>query len=467
MPFAGEEKWARPAGHPGDKSVPCAPGTGCTYSLDVTGGWYDAGDHGKYVVNGGISVWTLLNQYERAKHLGTSSGDFADGKLAIPEGKNGVPDILDEARWELEFMLKMQVPAGNPLAGMVHHKMHDEKWTALGMAPHEDAMKRYLRAPSTAATLNVAATAAQAARIWKTIDPAFSAKCLAASERAWAAAQSNPAVYALGSDNSGGGPYDDKNVTDEVYWAAAELFLTTGKDVYKEAVTRSPLFKVIPGPRSGAASSMAWQDTQALGTISLSLVPSSLDAAALAATRASLVASADAYLDVIETQGYRLPMKPGGGNKYPWGSNSMVLNNLIILSRGLGPVEGKDTNRWVPNGPSYEAALVDLRKKAVAGGGNHLVLDVLTPPNALDYVPSFSIQARLFACPAARAKVAPLPARVEPSAQPAPARTCEPDCSPGYTCLRAVCVSACNPLCGAGERCGVDRICLPDTVPAR
>lgn len=332
MPFAGEEKWARPAGHPGDKSVPCAPGTGCTYSLDVSGGWYDAGDHGKYVVNGGISVWTLLNQYERAKHLGTSSGDFADGKLAIPEGKNGVPDILDEARWELEFLLKMQVPAGNPLAGMVHHKMHDEKWTALGMAPHEDAMKRYLRAPSTAATLNVAATAAQAARIWKTIDPAFSARCLAASERAWAAAQSNPAVYALGSDNSGGGPYDDRTVTDEVYWAAAELFLTTGKDVYKEAVTRSPLFKVIPGPRSGAATSMAWQDTQALGTISLSLVPSSLDPAALAAARASLVAVADAYLDVIETQGYRLPMKPGGGNKYPWGSNSMVLNNLIILS---------------------------------------------------------------------------------------------------------------------------------------
>lgn len=134
--------------------------------------------------------------------------------------------------------------------------------------------------------------------------------------------------------------------------------------------------------------------------------------------------------------------------------------------RGLGPVEAKDTNRWVPNGPSYEAALVDLRKKAVAGGGNHLVLDVLTPPNALEYVPSFSIQARLFACPAARAKVAPVPARVEPSAQPAPARTCEPDCSPGYTCLRAVCVSACNPLCGAGERCGVDRICRPDTVPA-
>ena len=84
------------------------------------------------MVNAGISVWTLLNQYERDKHLGSSASDFADGKMAIPEKKNGVPDILDEARWELEFELKMQVPDGQPLAGMVHHKVHDVEWTRWG-----------------------------------------------------------------------------------------------------------------------------------------------------------------------------------------------------------------------------------------------------------------------------------------------------------------------------------------------
>ncbi len=337
MPYAGEQRWARPAGHLGDKSVPCAPGSGCSYSLDVTGGWYDAGDHGKYVVNGGIALWTMLNQYERTKILGSSSGDFADGKLNIPENKNGVPDILDEARWELEFMLRMQVPDGNPLAGMVHHKVHDEKWTALGLAPHEDPLKRFLRPPSTAATLNLAATAAQGARIWKTIDPAFAARCLAAAERAWAAAQANPAVYAPPGDNSGGGPYDDNNVTDEFYWAAAELFITTGKEPYKAFVKGSPFFKTVPSPGPGGAanatgSSFAWQVTQALGTISLAVVPNGLDPASIAAARASIVTAADAYLDIIETQGYRLPFKPGPGNKYPWGSNSFVLNNMIILA---------------------------------------------------------------------------------------------------------------------------------------
>ena len=67
MPYAGEARWTRPAGHPGDKSVPCAPDAHCDYALDVSGGWYDAGDHGKYVVSGAISAWTLMNVYERAK----------------------------------------------------------------------------------------------------------------------------------------------------------------------------------------------------------------------------------------------------------------------------------------------------------------------------------------------------------------------------------------------------------------
>ncbi|APR77990.1 Chitinase [Minicystis rosea] len=370
MPHAGEVKWARPAGHLSDKSIPCAPGSGCSYSLDVTGGWYDAGDHGKYVVNGGISVWTMLNQFERGKLLGKSSADFGDGKLNIPENKNGAPDILDEARVEIEFMLKMQVPEGNPLAGMVHHKVHDEKWTALGLPPHEDPMKRFLRPPSTAATLNVAATAAQAARIWKTIDPAFSAKCLTAAERAWTAAQAHPDVFAPGSDNSGGGPYDDREVTDEFYWAAAELFATTGKDVYKTFHKGSPHAKSIPSATAGNAggSSMTWQVTQALGAITLAIVPHG-DAQATAAARATIVAAADSYLDVIETQGYRLPFKPGAGSKYPWGSNSFVLNNLVILALAHD-ITGKQTYLdGVVEGMDYILGRNPLAQSYVTGYG--------------------------------------------------------------------------------------------------
>ena len=338
MPYAREKQWTRPAGHvgkgvnQGDNNVPCLANSGCNYSLDVTGGWYDAGDHGKYVVNAGISVWTLLDEYERNKYLGSSAHDFADGKMAIPEKKNGVPDLLDEARWELEFELKMQVPAGQPLAGMVHHKVHDLEWTALGTAPQDDQIKRFLWPPSTAATLNMAANAGQCARIWQKIDKKFSARCLEAAERAWTAAMAHPAMFA-GTAAVGGGPYDDKQVSDEFYWAAAELYVTTKKDVYKAFLLKSPHFKAVPITTGddGIPTPMTWAETEALGTITLAVVPNGLPATDRAAARKNIQAAADAYFELIKTQGYRVPFKPGS-HGFPWGSNAFVLNNMIIMA---------------------------------------------------------------------------------------------------------------------------------------
>jgi endoglucanase len=61
QPYVENDRWRRPAGHPTDVKVPCAPDAKCSYSLDVSGGWYDAGDYGKYVVKGGLSVRLLMN----------------------------------------------------------------------------------------------------------------------------------------------------------------------------------------------------------------------------------------------------------------------------------------------------------------------------------------------------------------------------------------------------------------------
>ena len=347
--YAGGEQWARPAGHRPEKAG-CVAGTdskgnrwpGCDYQLDVTGGWYDAGDHGKYVVNGGIAVWTLLNLYERHQASGLPS-PFADGKAALPERGNGVNDLLDEARWELEFLLAMQVPqgtrarvpvgvkrtvAGMPFteidaSGMAHHKVADEKWTSLPMAPHMDPEKRQLFPPSTAATLNLAATAAQCARIWRTIDPAFSQRCLLAAERAYAAARRNPEVYAI-ADFTGSGGYGDSQLADEFYWAAAELFITTGKSDYADAVRASPAF------RSAQAADFSWPSVATLGSISLALLPSGLAKEEVARLRASLVAAADSYLEDARRVGYRIPYAPAAG--YPWGSTSSILNRAIVLA---------------------------------------------------------------------------------------------------------------------------------------
>ncbi|HEX2870709.1 MAG TPA: glycoside hydrolase family 9 protein [Polyangiaceae bacterium] len=357
---------ARPAG-PSDKSVKCGKSAGCDYSLDVSGGWYDAGDHGKYVVNGGISLWTLLNQAERAIALGTSFADFGDGKLRIPEAGNQVPDLLDEARWELEFLLKMQVPAGKPLAGMVHHKMHDVDWTALGVAPHEDKQPRVLFKPSTAATLNLAATAAQASRLWRKVDAAFSTKCLQAAEVAWAAARANPKLFA-DKEIKGGGAYDDNKVDDDFYWAAAELLVTTAKPEYKRFVEASPHGKRLRMDAGGHTSSMNWADTDALGSISLA-VGQGVDPALQAAARKQLTFGADEYLKIIAAQGFRTPLKPNAAGQYIWGSNSFVINNLIVLALAYDFTKQQKYLDGVATGMDYLLGRNPLGQSYVTGYG--------------------------------------------------------------------------------------------------
>ncbi|MFG3322928.1 glycoside hydrolase family 9 protein [Streptomyces sp. NPDC048171] len=323
--------YGRPAGHVGvapnrgDTEVPCQPGV-CDYSLDVSGGWYDAGDHGKYVVNGGISTWELLSTHERSLHARTGEpSKLGDGTLDIPESGNKVPDVLDEARWELEFLLKMQVPEGQPLAGMAHHKIHDEQWTGLPLLPSDDPQKRELHPPTTAATLNLAATAAQAARLYRSYDRGFAAKALDAARTAWAAALAHPDVLADESDGIGGGAYPDSRVDDEFYWAAAELYLTTGERDFKEYVLNSPVHTAdIFGPIG-----FDWARTAAAARLDLATVPNRLPGRD--EVRRSVVRGADGYLATLGAHPYGMPYAPEG-NLYDWGSSHQVLNNAVVLA---------------------------------------------------------------------------------------------------------------------------------------
>lgn len=326
------QAWARLAGHLTDADVTCYKGQdadgvnwpGCDYHLNAAGGWYDAGDYGKYVVNGGISAWTLLNLYEQFP------GAFPDGSLSIPEKSNGIPDVLDEARWELEFLLSMQVPADQPLAGMVHHKLHDESWARLPILPPTEVENdndhqtpgsgRYVYAPSTAATLNLAAVAAQAARIWQELDPDFSARCLQAADSAWGAALANPTLYAGNNPGNGGGNYPDQELADEFYWAAAELFITTGDGEYQAHLLESDQF--------ARAAAFDWGHTAPLGTLALLTVPNNLPAERQLQLKQQVLVFADELLQVQAEDGYYVLIN----EDYPWGSNGLILNNMMLIS---------------------------------------------------------------------------------------------------------------------------------------
>jgi endoglucanase len=223
----------------------------------------------------------------------------------------------------------MQIPDGQPQAGLVHHKMHDLAWEPMPKLPptevnnnsdfSEEGIGRYLYPPSTAATLNLAAAGAQCARIWESLDPAFSARCLDAAEKAWSAAVANPTLFAGNTPGAGGGNYDDTLVNDEFYWAAAELLITTGQEKYKTAVLNSELF--------ADANSFDWQYTAPLGTISLLMVENDLPQAQLNELKENVLSFANEMLQRQAEDGYSVLIK----GDYVWGSNGTILNNMILM----------------------------------------------------------------------------------------------------------------------------------------
>ncbi len=216
--------YGRPAGHLGDTAVPAwtgpdaarlYPGWTCAGTFDVSGGWYDAGDYGKYVTSGALAVWQLLGT------VGVLGGSDEDLALRLRE----------ECRWQLDWLLRMQVPAGAPLADMAFHRVHGTEWSPLPGPPHEDPTTRVLHRPSTTATLHLAAAAAHGARFFRDDDPPYAARLLRAARAAYAAARRNPNLLAPDDEGAfGGGPYNDDDASDDFAWAAAELWLATGDD---------------------------------------------------------------------------------------------------------------------------------------------------------------------------------------------------------------------------------------------
>jgi endoglucanase len=290
----------------------CYPGWRCAGTFDVSGGWYDAGDFGKYVTSGAIAAWQLLSTLDLlAAH-------------DPPPSCAGLRDtIVEECRWQLDWLLRMQVPAGDRLAGMAFHRVHGTRWPPLPCWPHEDPTERVLHRPSTGATLHLAAAAAQGARLLRAADPAYASTLLAAARTAYEAAHRRP--YLLAPDDHarfGGGPYHDDDLTDDFYWAAAELWLATGEDRYLLDLRDSP-------QHTADGFDPAGFDFDRV------TAPARLDLAVAGGpehdgVRDSVLRGADRLLDLQARQPWGQPYAPATG--WDWGSNGRILNNLVVLA---------------------------------------------------------------------------------------------------------------------------------------
>ena len=239
--YAG--KWSRAAGHPDNKVIihPAAasPNRPAGTIISCPRGWYDAGDYNKYIVNSGITMGTLLSLYEDFPAC------FDTLKINIPESGNGAPDLLNEIVWNLRWMLTMQDPSD----GGVYNKVTNAGFDGFVM-PSVATTPRYVVPKGTAATLDFAAVMAQAGRIFsnfKIVFPGLSDSCMKSADKAWTWAVKNPKMAydqnLMNKEfkpviNTGG--YGDSDFSDEFIWAAAELYISTGKESYYTAYPMFP-----------------------------------------------------------------------------------------------------------------------------------------------------------------------------------------------------------------------------------
>ena len=324
--YAG--KWARASGHPDDKVIVHPSAATATRpagsTINSKGGWYDAGDYNKYIVNSGISTYTLMSVYENYPAF------FDTLKTNIPESGNKVPDILDEVLYNLRWMFTMQDEDGG-----LYHKLTNPNFDG-NVMPDKANEPRYVIMKTTAATLDFAAVTAQAYRVFKKFNkalPGLADSCLAASLKAWGWAKKNPDIkFVQGKMNSSFNPdivtgaYDDNNLKDEFQWAAIELYIATSKySFYTEMNLQFTLNNAFGLPN--------WQNVNTLGLYSILANRSNLegmDPAEIDAVKEKIIKMADEYRKSANRSAYGVPMGVTASD-FNWGSNSCAGNQGIML----------------------------------------------------------------------------------------------------------------------------------------
>ena len=300
--------FAHPACHTENATV-----YGTDEKKDVSGGWHDAGDYGKYTVPGAKTIADLLLAYETSKN--------EDDDTGIPESGNGIPDMLDEARYELDFLLKMQDEA----TGGVYHKVTCKNFPET-VLPQDETDELVLSPISTTATGDFAAVMAKASVVYKDIDADFAKTALEAAKKAF--------DYVKDSDDKVGfknpkdiftGEYPDEETNDEVFWAAVELLIATGDKEYASYVD-DRYAAVKAANDENTLASLGWADVENYGMYDL--VINAPDGVKVTDDcKKDLLAVADTIIDRASQDAFFMAFK----KEYVWGSNMCVGDNGIVL----------------------------------------------------------------------------------------------------------------------------------------
>ncbi|MBR4681418.1 MAG: glycoside hydrolase family 9 protein [Fibrobacter sp.] len=303
--------YARAAGHL-DTAVKYHPSTGKTdteATFNGSKGWYDAGDYGKYIVNSGISTYTLLQLYQQNKEY------YDTLKLNIPESSNEVPDLLDEIRWNLDWMLTMQDDDGG-----VFHKLTTKQFAG-NIMPEKGTAQRFAIGKGIEASWDFAAVVALASEIYKPYDPEFAQKCIDAAQKARLWALTHPYEIFEQPSDVGTGSYTGSVEWASKLWTNIEMYRVSGDTSVVSIIKSLPI-------NNKKAILQSWQNNYMLGIFTIATNPDAFEAEMVDSATSIITTMADSYIKSLDNNGYGVALAKGD---FYWGSNGVAANKGMIL----------------------------------------------------------------------------------------------------------------------------------------
>lgn len=301
---------------------------------NAIGGWHDAGDYNKYVVNAGVTVGVMLRAWHDFRQ------QLESIELDIPESDGPLPDLLAEVKWELEWLLKMQ--ADN---GAVYHKLSAAGYSGYVKA-EDDRDPRFFGEWGTQATASFVAMLAAASREYRPFDPKFADRCLAAAQKSYEFLQAHPAYRRPGQEGFTTVGYDNGDHSDwsARLWAAAEIWSATGDpgalaDFEARAKSLRPprAWQRDRGNKDEPPQDRAqgefdtnwdWSNPHNLGLLAyLESEREGRDPQLVDRLRRDLVEAADRIVAARNAHGYARPL----GQRYYWGCNGTVARQTVLL----------------------------------------------------------------------------------------------------------------------------------------
>ncbi len=385
--------------------------------INTSGGWFSGTNFDKSMTESCIALWTLQNLYERAALIETSAKKFADGSgtVVIPETGNKIPDILDECRYELDYMSKMKVQpeeeTWGKYAGMYYHGINGVEFEALPKNYEHEYHSCYrVQPPTFAATLNYAACAAQGARLWEAYDKEYAAELLKNAKEAYQAYQTNFYQASLNEESKAAslyapssvkktGPSGDIYIEDDAYWAACELYITAKE--MNDPDAESYLNDLSEYPNAFKVKSRSGMDTDVAGEPSFTLFSSDGTASAGSMSMLlnkylfsdeqykklsdSVIQTATDYIHEEDYQGYGIPYKYDGPGFVEYSgdlydivyrgfeseSNQRAVNNMLAMAYAYDLTGDNKYLNGVATGLNYIFGNNPLSFSYVTGYGSY------------------------------------------------------------------------------------------------